>query len=128
MTGREVKNDDARFWHLADNPTAPAFVRYWTKADKAGFWREMVCPLLTHKRHGVDVRSSSGTPRDIEKQFFSIMILKCRKPQKGASCCRRLRNHSGRPYCCIWECMLALGAAPTNLPSGPTTALASHAC
>src|ERR1019366_6727643 len=27
MTGREVKNDDARFWHLADNPTAPAFVR-----------------------------------------------------------------------------------------------------
>jgi len=51
MTGREVKNDDARFWHLADNPTAPAFVRYWTKADKAGFWREMVCPLLTHKRH-----------------------------------------------------------------------------
>jgi hypothetical protein len=49
MTGREVKNDDARFWHLADNPTAPAFVRYWTKADKAGFWREMVCPLLTQQ-------------------------------------------------------------------------------
>ena len=20
--------------HLADNPTAPAFVRYWTRADK----------------------------------------------------------------------------------------------
>jgi hypothetical protein len=30
MTGREVKNDDARFWHLADNPTAPEFVAYWT--------------------------------------------------------------------------------------------------
>jgi hypothetical protein len=24
---------DVRLWHLADNPVAPAFVRYWTKAD-----------------------------------------------------------------------------------------------
>jgi hypothetical protein len=23
--------------HKADNPVAPAFVRYWTKADKGGF-------------------------------------------------------------------------------------------
>jgi hypothetical protein len=22
-----------------------------TTADKGGFWREMVCPLMTHKRH-----------------------------------------------------------------------------
>jgi hypothetical protein len=26
-----------RYWHLADNPAAAAFVRYWTKADKGGF-------------------------------------------------------------------------------------------
>jgi hypothetical protein len=51
MTGREVKNDDARFWHLADNPTAPAFVRYWTKADNRGFWPATVCTLLTQLRH-----------------------------------------------------------------------------
>ena len=25
-------------WHIADNPAAPAFVRYWTTADKSGFW------------------------------------------------------------------------------------------
>ena len=37
MTGRDVKNDDARFWHIADNPTAPAFVRFWTIADKGRF-------------------------------------------------------------------------------------------
>ena len=30
MTGREVKNDDARFWHLTDKPPAPEFVVYWT--------------------------------------------------------------------------------------------------
>ena len=30
MTGREVKNDDARLWHLADNPIAAANVRYWS--------------------------------------------------------------------------------------------------
>ena len=33
---------------LADIPAAPAFVRYWIKADKGGFWREMICPLMTH--------------------------------------------------------------------------------
>jgi hypothetical protein len=24
-------------WHLAVKPTAPALVRYWTKADNSGF-------------------------------------------------------------------------------------------
>jgi hypothetical protein len=38
---------DVRFWHLADNPIAPTFVRYWTKADKVGFWPGTVCPLMT---------------------------------------------------------------------------------
>ena len=33
--------------HKADNPTVPAFVRYWTKADNGEFWPAMVCPLLT---------------------------------------------------------------------------------
>jgi hypothetical protein len=26
---------DVRYWHLADNPTAPAFVRYWSNS---GHW------------------------------------------------------------------------------------------
>ena len=25
------------YWHLADNPAVPAFVRFWTKADKRRF-------------------------------------------------------------------------------------------
>jgi len=33
MTGREVKNDDARFWHLTDKPPAPEFVVYWTASS-----------------------------------------------------------------------------------------------
>jgi hypothetical protein len=37
--------------HKADNPVAPAFVRFWTIADIAGFWREMAWSLMTHKRH-----------------------------------------------------------------------------
>ena len=28
---------NVRFWHLTDNQTAPAFARYWTKADNGGF-------------------------------------------------------------------------------------------
>ena len=35
----------------ADNPTAPAFVRFWTKADNGGFWLATVCPLRTHNGH-----------------------------------------------------------------------------
>ena len=35
--------------HLADNPTAPAFVRFWTKADKIEFWPKAVCRLMTHR-------------------------------------------------------------------------------
>jgi hypothetical protein len=38
-------------WHLADNPTAPAFVRFWTKADNGGFRPPKVCPLMTQMRH-----------------------------------------------------------------------------
>jgi hypothetical protein len=42
---------DGRYWHKADNPTAPAFVRFWNKADKDRFWPGTVCPLMTHERH-----------------------------------------------------------------------------
>ena len=39
------------FWHLTDNKTVPVFVRFWTIADKGGFWREAVCPLMTQSGH-----------------------------------------------------------------------------
>ena len=35
----------------ANNPVAPTFVRYWTKADKVGFWLAEVCPLMTQSGH-----------------------------------------------------------------------------
>jgi hypothetical protein len=38
---------DVCLWHIADNPIAPAFVRFWGTADKDRFWPAMVCPLLT---------------------------------------------------------------------------------
>ena len=36
---------------------APAFVRFWTKADKAEFLTGMVCPLMKsgHRGHGTTV-------------------------------------------------------------------------
>jgi hypothetical protein len=39
------------YWHLADIPTAAAFVRYWTKAEKGGFRPGTVCLLLTQSGH-----------------------------------------------------------------------------
>jgi hypothetical protein len=41
------------FWHKADKPTKPAFVRFWTKADNGGFWPAMDCPLMTRSGHSV---------------------------------------------------------------------------
>jgi hypothetical protein len=46
-----IKIVEVRFWHLAGNPTEPAFVRFWTKADKDRFWPGTLCPLMTHQRH-----------------------------------------------------------------------------
>ena len=31
------------YWHKADNPVAPAFVRFWTKADKGWFSYSLHC-------------------------------------------------------------------------------------
>jgi citrate transporter len=38
-----------RYWNLADNPTAPAFGRFWSNSGH--LWCEMVCPLMTYSRH-----------------------------------------------------------------------------
>jgi hypothetical protein len=45
-----------QIWYKADNPAVPAFVRFWTKADKVGLWSAMVCPLMTQSRHSMQVR------------------------------------------------------------------------
>ena len=37
-------------WHKADNPVAPAFVRFRTTADKRDFCPAMLCRLLTHEQ------------------------------------------------------------------------------
>ena len=44
---REAVVTDVCFWHIADNPIAPAFVRFWGTADNSGFWPATVCPLMT---------------------------------------------------------------------------------
>jgi hypothetical protein len=50
--GHAAMSGNVRYWHLADIPAAPAIVRYWTKADKVGFWLAKVCLLLTQSGHG----------------------------------------------------------------------------
>jgi hypothetical protein len=53
--GREIgglpSSPDVCFWHLADNPVAPVFVRFWTVADNRRFQRVMVCPRMTQSGH-----------------------------------------------------------------------------
>jgi hypothetical protein len=47
---------DVCLWHLADNQTAPSFVRFWTKADNGRFWPAIFCPLMTQSGHGRPLR------------------------------------------------------------------------
>ena len=39
---RLIRNDGVRYWHLADDSTAPAFVRFQTRADKAATYLKSV--------------------------------------------------------------------------------------
>ena len=43
-------NSNVRYWHLTDNPVAPAFVRYWTKADIGGILARDVLSANDPKR------------------------------------------------------------------------------
>jgi hypothetical protein len=56
---------DVRFWHLTDNPTAPMFVRYWTRADNRQFLAgdglsafDPYATLAVHCGKGFDARFS----------------------------------------------------------------------
>ena len=64
MTVREVKNDDARFWHLTDKPPAPEFVVYWTNnGQKAALGLDLsaaIDPSRTSRcSRGLDYRQST---------------------------------------------------------------------
>jgi hypothetical protein len=43
MLPRSVRGLNGRFWHRADMPTAPAFVRYWSNS---GYWPELALNAL----------------------------------------------------------------------------------
>ena len=42
---------------IADNPTAAANVRFWTKADKGGLLAATVCPLMTQSGHSARLKA-----------------------------------------------------------------------
>jgi hypothetical protein len=52
-SGDRISLANVRFWHLADNPTAPAFVRYWSNSgQRARSASEAGCvPFLTITLH-----------------------------------------------------------------------------
>jgi hypothetical protein len=52
------------FWHKADNRCAAKFVRFWTIADKGGFWPATVCPLMTQSGHLLLIIRADDTGRN----------------------------------------------------------------
>jgi hypothetical protein len=44
---RNCVHRNVRYRHLAENPFALVFVRFWTKVNKGRFWSPMGCPLMT---------------------------------------------------------------------------------
>jgi hypothetical protein len=53
-------------WHIANNPAAPTFVGYWTKADKSGFRPATVYPLMTQSGH---------KRRKCPKDLYDMLVL-----------------------------------------------------
>src|SRR5271169_6208922 len=74
-------------WHLAGNPAAPVFVRYWATADISGFPGEMVCPLMTQIGH----RLLFAPPPVIERRRAAIRLV------FGYDSSASSRNASGAP-------------------------------
>ena len=60
---------NVRYWHLADNPTASAFVRFWTTADKGGFWPGTY-DHLGHPASTASVRL--GVARTVKRRPFAM--------------------------------------------------------
>ena len=48
----------------ADLPPHPLIGRFWTKANKVGFWAAMVCPLLTRSRLLLAAAKKAPTIKD----------------------------------------------------------------
>ena len=56
-----IATHDVAYWHKADNATAPAFVRFWTTADKFRFRPAEVCRLKTQIGQRAAVQTKSGS-------------------------------------------------------------------
>ena len=107
-----------RLWHKADNPVAPAFVRYWTRADKVGFRVLEVCPLLTiadmDTQFTDEVMNSQNpqrAPREAHNRELATSLQ--RRP---AACLSRLQTTSTRG---LRACILRVAgcATPTDSPA-----------
>ena len=62
---------------LSGHSDAPVFVRFWTKADKAGFWPRVVCPLLAQSGHSTQLRQN---PNDaVARDGWHSMKSACRQ-------------------------------------------------
>src|ERR1035437_191462 len=87
---RFLGDRNVRFWHIADNSVAPAFVRYWTKADNGGFWLATACPFLTLNGHSY-VRAPRGTGS--RPNLASVL----QEGPKNVNYLRPLGSHLGNP-------------------------------
>ena len=91
--GLLVRAIHVRFWHLADIPNTPAFVRCWGTADNGRFWLAVVCPLMSsrpeesHPRALPDpcVNLSIHTAPDVQPLAHAASSF---TSSTGSSCCQ----------------------------------------
>ena len=53
---------------------AGTHVRYWTKADKVGFWRKTTCPLMTQCRHRIRYDAGIGRMRRCGRKSSALVV------------------------------------------------------
>jgi hypothetical protein len=53
---RQADNLGPRAYKVLPASSTHLFVRFWTIADKRGFWPGTVCPLMTQSGHAASAR------------------------------------------------------------------------
>jgi hypothetical protein len=79
LAAAPYRASDLVHWHKADIQEPAINVPYCGKADKVGFWREVVCLLLTHS---VNSLSSNDALRKVQSRWTLAALNKARATER----------------------------------------------
>ena len=120
---------------LSGDPVATAFICFWTKADKIGFWPRVVCPLMTQSGHPARHRSQAAAPPSLHgsaqshvRLWLLAKAIETECPIWNSAPCFCLIAKAFSLACLLASAMLVPALAQTNPPpASPAPAAESTA-